>query len=362
MKRVIIILIPLIFAMTGCGDLLDEGGKKAAAGSKAGSPEVFTALEWNAQALFDGRETGSEYREYLGAAGWTAEKYAARITAISRAVLQALSPDEGAAGRVPDLIGFVEIENAGVLDDLAGGALAKYGYRWSAFSNIPGAALGLGVLSRFPITDTRTHSITAGQETAPRPVLEVRVESRGKPLVFLLCHWKSKLGDAALSAALRNASARVVQRRLRELKAAEAETPVVVMGDLNETYENLAAAAKKGAAVPAVKAPEDFLVLSAEKPPRPGSFPEGTPALYSPWGKELKGGSYYYRGEWESIDHFLLSHGFFDGSGWDFADCRVLDFAPFTAEDGSPDAYIPRFGRGLSDHLPLVLYLRDAGE
>lgn len=338
MKRVLIFL-PWAFVLAGC-EFFPAGTKAAR------EPDVFIAAEWNVQALFDGKETGDEYNEYLEPEGWNAEKYAARVTAVSQAVSQMLLPDgESASGRsaeAPGIIGFVEIENQGVLDDLARGALSKYGYNWNAFAALPGSPLGLGVLSRFPITDARAHSITAGKGTAPRPVLEVRVEPRGKPLVFLLCHWKSKLGNAGVSTALRQASARVIRRRLKELQDRESETPVIVMGDLNETYENLAA-----------EASGDFLVLSAEKPPR-------APALYSPWGRELSGGSYYYRGEWESIDHFLLSAGLFDRSGWEFADCRVLDKAPFTAANGAPNTYIPRAGRGLSDHLPLVLYLRDA--
>jgi hypothetical protein len=73
---------------------------------------------------------------------------------------------------------------------------------------------------------------------------------------------------------------------------------------------------------------------------------------------ELNDGSYYYRDKWETIDHFLLSEDLFSGTGWNFSDCRVLNHAPFTASSGAPNRYIPRNGNGLSDHLPLLLYLR----
>ena len=322
-------------------------------------PQAFTAAMWNVQALFDGEETGNEFRDFSEAAGWTAEKYSARITAISQAILQ-MPP--------PDIIGFLEVENASVLADLAGGSLAKYGYNWTAFSNIPGAAFGLGFLSRFPIEDSRAHSITVERGTAPRPILEVRIKPAGEPLVFLLCHWKSKLGNS--TEVLRRASARVVQRRLRELRETEPETPVIVMGDLNENHDeffrkggdnlNLYALLPDdpGVAELATQLPANehaFLVLSSEKPPR--SITENIPALYSPWGK-LEGGSYYFRGGWETIDHFLLGDGLFDGEGWDYSDSRVLNIEPFITSSGTPNSYIPRSGRGLSDHLPLLLYLQ----
>ena len=385
------IFSPVIFALAGCGAGDSRGTEK--------EPEVFIVALWNVQTLFDGKETGNEYREYLEGAGWTAEKYAARITAISQAVLQMaslpmvpegnpvcplesgqtrrrLQPDKaGSESNItPALIGFVELENAGVLEDLAGGELSKHGYLWTAFANVPGAPLGIGILSRFPLSDIRAHSITVGKETAPRPVLEVRVEPGEKSLVFLLCHWKSKLGGDTATEALRRSSARVVQRRLRELRETEPETPVIVMGDLNENHDEYYRHSGKllcallpdesGAALLTERgngALLDFLVLSGEKPPRALSFPEDVYALYSPWGGEMTEGSYYYKGAWETIDHFLLSEGLFDGVGWNFAGCRVLNHAPFTGSDGTPNTYNPRSGRGLRDHLPLILYLRDLG-
>jgi hypothetical protein len=220
--------------------------------------------------------------------------------------------------------------------------------------------------------------------------LEIRIEPRSVPLVFLLCHWKSKLGGDDATEALRRSSARVVQRRIRELKEAESGTAVIVMGDLNENHDEFyrrsgselcallpdnseaaAAAAKaaKTAGTPkttatsemAVTPFRDFLVISPEKPPASEFFPEDTTVLFSPWEEGLSGGSYSYKGEWETIDHFLLSEGLFTGSGWDYAQARVLNYPPFINSNGTPDTYVPRYGRGLSDHLPLLLYLNYYG-
>jgi hypothetical protein len=185
-------------------------------------------------------------------------------------------------------------------------------------------------------------------------------------LVFFLCHWKSKLGDD--TEALRQASARVVQRRLWEINSAEAETPVIVMGDLNENHDEFyrlqASCAllpdDKAAALLASLGRRDFLVLSGEKPPRNSSFPEEIEPLYSPWLSELSEGSYYYKGEWETIDHFLLSKALFGSSPWRFSDCWVLSEQPFTTEKGTPNSYVPKSCKGLSDHLPLMLHLRYA--
>ena len=399
MKQRKIFLLIACCILTGCGAFYPGTVQK----STGKEPVIFIAAEWNIQALFDGQEAGNEYSEYRESAGWTIEKYQARLAAISRAIPLMIEDDSGEknhngikpenSARVPDLIGLVELENSAILAGLAEGPLSGHGYYWTAYGNLPGSPLGIGFLSRFPLKDVRLHSITIGDETAPRPVLEVRVEPREQPLVFLLCHWKSKLGDENTAKALRRASARVIQRRLRELRDAEPETPVIIMGDLNENYDEFyrhsgdveASASAKTPGNASAKAPgsapgkllsallpddaaaaalvsvygndREFLVLSGDKPPRTSFFPKDVPALFSPWYDDLTDGSYFFRDEWETIDHFLLSDGLFDRKGWEYSRCLVLNNAPFTTPEGIPNAYVPRTGRGLSDHLPLLLYL-----
>jgi hypothetical protein len=180
---------------------------------------------------------------------------------------------------------------------------------------------------------------------------------------------------------VRAAAAGVIQRRIREIEAETPGTPVVILGDLNENHdefyrisgaylcallpddEEAAELAAKTAAGPAARPSSpgtggDFLVLSGEKPPRSEYF-SGATAFYSPWERELQGGSYYFREKWETIDHLLLNSAFFDGSGWEFDSCAVLNRAPFVNAQGLPQAYNPRTGYGLSDHLPLALVLKN---
>ena len=324
---------------------------------------LFIAVEWNLQALFDGKEHGNEYREYRESEDWAAVKYTARLVSVSQAVSKMLVEKPSSKTARPDLIGFIEVENAAVLEDLANRCFPK-NRTWTAFASLPSSPLGIGFISRYPLKDIKAHSIDINNETAPRPVLEVRVEPDGKPLVFLLCHWKSKLGGEKATEASRRASAKVVQRRLLELTESEEEIPVIIMGDLNENHDEFYRRGYLCALLPddpkaaaLAKNDQNYLVLSREKPPKAASFPRNTPALYSPWYEETENGSYHYKDEWETIDHMLLSEALFDGSGWEFKSCRTLNQVPFTTSSGKPDSYIPRSGRGLSDHLPLMLYI-----
>ncbi|GAB6392201.1 MAG: endonuclease/exonuclease/phosphatase family protein [Treponematales bacterium] len=331
----------------------------AAAGNDAGD---FRAVVWNVQTLFDGEKTGFEYADFRGKAGWTEAKYSARLNAIADGIMR-IGPE------VPDLVGLIEVENLKVLEDLAVGSLAKHRYKWAGFAGAPGSALGVGVLSRHPLSEVKAHSLTSGKETLPRPVLEVRVETPGTAMVFFVCHWKSKTGGDAATEPLRRAAARVINRRLAEIQTEAPEMPVIIMGDLNENHDEFYRRGKKAvtALLPdtheaaelaaSEKSAADFLVITGEKPPEAANF--NVPALYSPWGSEMQNGSYYYRGAWETLDHFLLAPSLFDRKGWEFASCGIAGETPFVGAKGTPDRYNPRNGLGLSDHLPLFLLLKN---
>ncbi|MCL2557034.1 MAG: endonuclease/exonuclease/phosphatase family protein [Treponema sp.] len=348
--------------------------------------DSLVIMTWNMHLLFDLVEEGTSFRDFQASAGWTREKYMGRIGAISRAI--------GDMERPPDVIAFQEIGSAQVIADLAE-ALTRHGYLWGHFANAPGAALGLGLLSRYPLEWVMAHAIDIAGDAIPRPILEARIRLPGGPegemddgasLALFVCHWKSKLGGADETESTRMAAARVILRRMRELALSNPELPLVVVGDMNIPYNeffvagatmmrslmpddplayNFAlsrASARLGTNIAQEIAPEqlqmDFLVLSHAKPPEASFFPEGILALYSPWSVEKDGGSYYFRNSWETIDHFLLSAHLFGGAPWEFHDSAALGAPPFAGADGLPMPYNPRTGRGLSDHLPLLLFLR----
>ncbi|GHV94582.1 endonuclease [Spirochaetia bacterium] len=359
-------LAPLLWALiSGCNFPGAEPEESA-------KVQTITVMTWNMQTLFDGTDTGNEYDEYRESADWSREKYMGRLNIIA-----------GAIGRIdpaPDVIAVQEVETAGVVEDLAN-SLAKRGYTWTHFANSPGMSLGVGVLSRFPLHDTKVHTITINGDTTPRPVLETRITAGDEALALFICHWKSKLGGDDLTEAVRRASARIILRRMRELAEQEPDLPVIIMGDLNENHDEFYR--RNGTVISALlpddpytadqagfysetedveqdssELQKDFLVISKTKPPVPKYFPPEILTLYSPWNNELKNGSYYYKNNWETIDHFLLSGQLFTKTGWEFSGCAVIDYPPFTNSNGHPVSYNPRTGSGMSDHLPLLLSLQ----
>jgi len=350
-------------SMFGC--LLLAAVFMAVAGCAGGGPRSVTLMTWNVHNLFDGKDNGFEYSEFLEAAGWSAEKYRGRVNAVSAAI-ETVKP-------LPDVIVFQEIESLKVLEDIA--LSLPRGYLWKHFANNPGAAVGLGILSRLPLLEARVHSIATGGDAAPRPTLEARIGAGEEAFVVFACHWKSKTGGGAAGENVRRASARVILRRIRELRDSEPELGVIIAGDLNENYDefyrqnaraicallpdDVSSARLTGCTGEEGAGPQrDFIVISGNTPPEPVHFPKDAVVLFSPWLGGLENGSYFYRNKWETIDHFLVSRRFFDDALWEYETARVVNDPPFANSTGRPVPYRARTGNGLSDHLPLLLSLR----
>jgi endonuclease/exonuclease/phosphatase family metal-dependent hydrolase len=321
-------------------------------------------MTWNVNNLFDGKDDGDEYDEFKESSGWSTEKYLGRINIISAAI--------GTVEPKPDIIMFQEIESLKILEDLA--QSMSGGFSWRHFANNPGSAVGLGIISRLPLSYARAHSITINGVTTPRPVLEARIHLDNEDFVIFICHWKSKIGGDRATENVRMSCARVILRRLSELWENEPELGVIIAGDLNENHDEFLRQGGICALIPddiysaqlagcygsekIAGLQKDFFVLSGNKPPVPVHFPEGTVTLFSPWMADLENGSFYYKNDWETIDHLLISHQLFNNSGLEYEGAMVINNPHFANSNGHPVSYNIRTGSGLSDHLPLLLVLR----
>ena len=368
----------VIFAclfVTGCA------GCATPAEEAAGDSNLLALMTWNVHNLFDGEDNGYEYDEFLQSSGWSAEKYQGRINTVTDAIKRIEVQ--------PDIIILQEIESLKILEDLSHSL--DSGYSWSHFAGNPGSAIGLGLISRCPLLDVKIHSITIDSDTAPRPVLEARIQAKeisaskksskekrssegdakesasNKSFVIFVCHWKSKIGGDEATESVRRASARVILRRVKELWENEADLGIIIAGDLNQNHDEFY---RRNASMICALLPDDlycaqtsvgiqkdFIVISKNIPPEPVNFPRNTITFYSPWIKELESGSYFYRNNWETIDHFLISPQFFNSTGWRYEKTKIINIAPFANPSGIPSPYNSRTGLGMSDHLPLMLFL-----
>jgi len=353
MKKFCLIFLACLI-LAGCADSKEEKAEEESGGN-------LTLMTWNIHNLFDGKDDGNEYPEFLQSSGWSDEKYRGRLNTISAAI--------GRIEPAPDILIFQELESQKILEDLA--VVLQRGFSWSHFAGNDGSAIGLGILSRYPLEETRAHSITIETDSIPRPVLEAKVQTKNGDFIIFANHWKSKIGGDEATENIRKASARVILRRIRELKESEPQTGFIIAGDLNENYDEFY---RRGsnficALIPddpfcvtlskiETEGQKDFIIITGNKPPEPIYFPKNSFSLFSPWISDLQNGSYFYSYNWETIDHFLISDHFFDNSGLELDKVFIVDFEPFTNANGFPVSYNAKTGHGLSDHLPLVLVLK----
>jgi endonuclease/exonuclease/phosphatase family metal-dependent hydrolase len=345
--------IPTVFALLVAGATL-------LAGCEAGGPltlgrggHAVTILSYNVQNLFDANDDGTEYRDYdPGAGTWNSRLAAAKLRAVADAV------EESVPGG-PDIVGLQEVENPAVLSELAEVYLSGRGYRWTVCEPAPGAAVNTAVLSKLPLVEARTHLVHTDGSDGLRNILEVRVATDSGDLVVLNNHWKSKREGEEQTEPLRLASAAVVARRLRELAQDGPAAQVVVLGDLNATVHRWAAPSSFQPALVCeyseVARTERSLFVTTNEA-RAGVFGPRV-VLYSPWPVRGEPGSYWYRGEWERIDHVLLSAGLVDDSGLTFSAFRVVREAFLLTEEEIPRRWNSSAAAGYSDHLPLLLTL-----
>ncbi len=309
--------------------------------------DTFTFLSYNVHNLFDDQDEGTEYPEYCVAKGnWNRAQYLKKLENLSK-VIRESSP--GGA----DFLAFYEVEHQGVLKDLIELCLSRMGYREYTAVKPPNAPMGLGFITRLPVLSCKTHQ-PLSQGFPQRPVLEVDVDCGGHPLSVFLCHFKSKTEGAEATERNRVVSAELIRNRMGILLSENPLREILIMGDLNENIDEYdrvegrypTALIPMEAATPATKT----LVVSRDPS---SSSPEGDPyVLYSPWFAESTGkGSYWYRGNWESIDHVLLSAHLLIPPHLKFSRFRVVNLSYLLNSNGQPN---PTY----SDHLPLWVELK----
>lgn len=322
----------------------------------------LTIMTYNVENLFDDVHDGTEYREFDPNGGaWNAEFFKIRVGSIAEVVRKAVP---GGA----DVLLLQEVENDNALTALVADGLRGMGYTWKAFVPKRGLSANVAILSRFPIARVRTHAVGSWKGATPlRDIVEADIVIAGNTLYVLDNHWKAKSEGARATEPFRRNAAGVLARRIEEILALDPSADIVAAGDLNESLDELQ---RVGTKYQTALVPESENALTTE--PNQSIFLSGAVTglgvvgtrcvLYEPWYEidSSHRGSYFYQGDWLTVDHMLLSPGLFDPRGFcyrrgSFGPVRL----PFLLSDtGSPKAWSNLTkDSGYSDHLPLIMSL-----
>ena len=295
--------------------------------------QKIKVMNWNLQTFFDAEFDGNEYTDFkTKKSGWNQKKYEERLDRLA-SVIKTLDAD---------VVVMEELEKEAQLQDIANRLSGTFElsktYHYAFFSGDSGSSIGCAVLSRFPIDEITAHTMDIRLEEkqpAMRAITQFTLNLNEQSLVVFVNHWKSKSGGAEESEIWRKRQEALLANLI--FKARKENKAVLAAGDFNRNISEFD-----------YKASEDGktnIILHGKQDVE----------VYSPWfmenGTYMIPGSYWYKDEWERIDHFFAC-----------GPVEIRDFAAETGEwadgEGQPLRYQVWNGKGYSDHLPITCTVR----
>ena len=288
---------------------------------------------WNVENFFDYVDggTGESDKEFssFGGRRWSKRKFYAKCDAIAKSIFWAGEE----CGRMPDAIGFAEVENKGVLYKLLNSTLLrKYDYRIVHFDSGDRRGIDVALLYRESVFEKVSVSLKVpeenGRKITTRDILQVCLKSgMGQNINLIVNHHPSKFGGAGASAARRDA-AMLALRQMCDSLVAVGEPHIVAMGDFNDNPDG-----------------NQFNMLD-------GILANMSESLYA---QGL--GTIRYEGRWDLIDMFLVSPDLAVSCRMDILQIPFImtyekkypGFKPLRTYSG------PRYIGGVSDHCPIIL-------
>ncbi len=323
--------------------------------SLLGGVEVKIA-SYNVENLFDMKNDGTEYEEYIpnGDWGWNDTVYRTKLANTANII-----KDIGA-----DIIGLQEIESETALKDLKA-ELNRQGlyYQYYAFARTTNSAVNTALLSRYPIQSALKLPISRNGKY--RDILEAKININGTNVRVFVNHWKSKSGPESK----RLLSAKRLAYRLNELPP---EEPYVLLGDFNSHYEEYKTFLKsrKHNDTEGITGINHILKTIDEygNPITYSSLKKNDGHLYNLWYEldQDKRWSHQYKGKGEGLDNIIISPALADGKGIEYVQGSFERFdAPYLFNKGKVYRWqqsrnYPKhhLGEGYSDHLPIFALFR----
>ena len=302
---------------------------------RAQENEKKLAMFWNLENFFDWTDQGTgesdaEFSSY-GKRHWTRKRFYTKCDAVSKTIFHI----GDLYGKLPDVIGFAEIENRGVLEKLCSSTLLrKCGYRIVHFDSSDRRGIDVAILYRTTCYNHLSTSLRApetdGKKLQTRDMLHISLKDLQTDEIYdyIVCHHPSKFGGEESSIPKRLAA----MTALKEMCDSLGNRNIIVMGDFND----VPSAAQFDML-------DNILVNKSDSLHAAGR------------------GTIRYEGKWDLIDMFLVSSNIEGHSVMDIPEVPFLMTRESRHAGEKPlRTYSgPRYLGGVSDHLPVVLYFRN---
>lgn len=278
---------------------------------------------------------------------WNTKRYLDKLEKLSTVITDPFDMN-------PVFIGFAEVENAFVVNDLlASGRLASSTYRVAHFESPDVRGIDVALAfdhKRFHMTHKEAIRVSLSDEPnfKTRDILYVKGVFYDSTEVHLFVnHWSSRRGGQEESEYKRLKAAKLLKRKVDSLRSNNEKANVVIMGDFNDYPSDKSIAQELDAG--AVKSNSALVNLLLP---------------YDQRGE----GSHNYKGKWGVLDQIIVSRTLIDGADLEIKnkEAHIIDSEQFlyTKKDGTKTPNRTYGGNsyfgGYSDHLAVysILQLR----
>ena len=302
--------------------------------STLSAQKPFTFVEYNVENIFDtNHDEGKQDEEYLPDATrrWTKKRYWKKLNQISKSILPTC--EDG----IPDMVALCEVENDVTLTDLTKRSLLKNaGYEYLITNSPDQRGVDVALMySPFSFRLIRSYGLRIETIEGMRPTRDILYAcgelQSGDTLHVFVVHAPSRNGGEKVSRPFRLQAASRLLQSVDSVRALSPNAAILITGDFNDYHDS-----------PALVRINEAGLTNISK---------GAVGLYG-----VKG-TYRYKGEWNSLDHILVSPYIYNKVDTVFVHSpRFL-----LEEDETYGGYLPRrtykgmkYRKGYSDHLPLV--------
>ncbi len=299
---------------------------------------VFTLVELNCENLFDVKDDSLKQDEQFTPEGlyhWTYARYWKKVNRIGQEIISCGEQADGTFS-IPDLVALCEVENDSVVHDLTHRSMLRNaGYEYVVTDSPDERGIDVALLySPLTFGYIRSYPIRIAPRKNMKPTRDILyVEgctASGDTLHVFVVHAPSRSGGEIETRPNRALVTKRLAQSVDSIMQISPDANIIVAGDFNDPHDGHSMGVLY-----------DTGLVSVSKDAK---------------GKNGAGGSYKYRGEWETIDQVLLSGSLAAG-----AECRIHD-APFLlCKDEDYGGMRPfrnfqsiKWRNGFSDHLPLV--------
>lgn len=321
--------------------------------ARASCADTLTVMEWNVENLFDCRhDTLKNDLDFLPESihHWTPWRFRNKLDKVAKVIM--------AVGEwnPPTLVALCEVENDSVLYALTKySALKEMSYRYVMTDSPDSRGIDVALMyqrDKFKLIGSESIRIPKYKDFKPtRDILHVTgMVLTGDTLDIFVVHAPSRMGGATESEPYRLYVAGILRDAANRIMHTRCHPFVIITGDFNDFPENHSIAD----------------VLQAKAPER-AIQDNRLYHLLARHVKESHAGTYKYKGEWNLLDHLIVSGNFLDGKHNLHTDEKKAEIVtlPFLLTDDEKYGgkcpfrtyYGMKYKDGYSDHLPIRLQI-----